>query len=191
MHGTASFYGRLTPHYHLIYHDWEASMQEQARDLDSLICELWGANTRRILDAACGIGAQALGLARLGYRVVGFDISAEEIERARSEAAQRDLSVAFSIADMREASAHLGDECDVVLACDNAVPHLQTDDEILTAFCEFRKCLRPGGGCIVSVRDYEKASRITQADLAGCLLVGTHRRGHCRWSAAVGSASAS
>jgi hypothetical protein len=46
-----------------------------------------------------------------------------------------------------------------VIACDNAVPHLLTDEELLRAFQEFYKCTRPGGGCLISVRDYEKEER--------------------------------
>jgi hypothetical protein len=44
----------------------------------------------------------------------------------------------------------------VVLSADNSVPHLPTDEDILTAFRQFFLCTRPGGGCIVIVRDYEK-----------------------------------
>ncbi len=43
---------------------------------------------------------QALGLAQLGYEVKASDLSAEEIERAKKEAFQRNLQIAFSVADM-------------------------------------------------------------------------------------------
>jgi hypothetical protein len=35
---------------------------------------------------------------------------------------------------MRAAHDHHGREFDVVIACDNAIPHLLSDDEILLAF---------------------------------------------------------
>ncbi|HET9023840.1 MAG TPA: class I SAM-dependent methyltransferase, partial [Burkholderiaceae bacterium] len=82
MHGTASFYGSLTPLFHLVYPDWEASVHKQARDLDSLIREFWGDGCRRVSDVACGIGTQTLGLAQLGYQVAGSDLCAEAIDRA-------------------------------------------------------------------------------------------------------------
>jgi hypothetical protein len=48
-----------------------------------------------------------------------------------------------------------------VLACDNAVPHLLTDAEILAAFRACRRCLRPGGAAVFSVRDYAALDRRT------------------------------
>ena len=50
----------------------------------------------------------------------------------------------------------------MVISCDNAVPHLLTDDDILQAFQQFYKCVRPGGGVLITVRDYEKEERQTQ-----------------------------
>src|ERR1700736_5531060 len=44
-----------------------------------------------VLDCACGIGTQALGLARAGYNVEGTDLSRAEIERAKAEAFSRGL----------------------------------------------------------------------------------------------------
>ena len=150
------FYARLTPLYHLIYPDWEASMQQQAATLDSIIRENWGTDAHSVLDVSCGIGTQALGLAKLGYEVTASDLSPEEVDRARREAASRSLMITFSTADMRKSFTHHNRQFDVVISCDNSIPHLLTDDDIVTAFRQFHQCTRPGGGCIVSVRDYEK-----------------------------------
>ncbi len=46
-----------------------------------------------------------------------------------------------------------------MIACDNAVPHLLSDAEILQAFREMYRCTRPGGGCLISVRDYASMKR--------------------------------
>src|SRR5262249_29595416 len=143
-----SFYDGLAPIYHLIYPDWEASIQRQASALDCLIREYWGAEKLQILDVACGIGTQALGLAGLGHTVTGCDLSHAAIERARVEANQRGLSIEFSIADMRELPARFHGKFDVVIACDNAVPHLLSDGELLRAFEQMFACTRPGGGCL-------------------------------------------
>jgi SAM-dependent methyltransferase len=156
---TIDFYNQLTPFYHLIYPDWEASIQQQAADLDSIIQEFWGGGVKTILDVACGIGTQALGLAGLGYRLIGSDFSENTIERAKKEAAARLLNIDFSVADMRQAYMHHQKQFDLVIACDNAVPHLLTDEEILEAFQQFYQCTRPGGGCLITVRDYDKEDR--------------------------------
>ena len=155
MKDTRQFYARLAPFYHLIYPDWETSMQQQAGMLDSVIRETWG-TVSTVLDVSCGIGTQAIGLAQLGYRITASDLSPEEVERAKRETAARELSIDYSVADMRRAHDHHVREFDVVLSADNSVPHLLSDEDILTAFRQFHACTRPGGGCIVTVRDYEK-----------------------------------
>ncbi len=153
------FYDELASFYHLIFPDWEASIRRQAEDLDALIRERWGDARLSILDVACGIGTQALGLAALGHRVTASDISAAEVERAGREARDRGLAIRFSVADMRQAAAHHSEQFDLVIACDNAVPHLLTDEELVAAFGQFLACTRPGGGCLVTVRDYDRGDR--------------------------------
>jgi SAM-dependent methyltransferase len=153
------FYDELAPFYHLIFPDWEASVRRQAKALDGVIRERWGDGRLSILDAACGIGTQALGLAALGHRVTASDLSAAEVERAAREARDRGLAIRFSVADMRHLAAHHREQFDLVIACDNAVPHLLTDDEVLAAFGQFFACTRPGGGCLITVRDYDWEDR--------------------------------
>ena len=174
---TAGFYDDLAPYFHLIFADWEASIARQGRELDAVIRERWGGGVRRVLDAACGVGTQALGLAGLGYQVTGSDLSPGAIDRARREAAARGLGIAFSVADMRRLFEHHGSTFDLVIACDNAIPHLLSDAEILEAFRQIHRCTSPGGGCIVSVRDY------AAMDLGGTKVVpyGMHREGSSRY----------
>jgi SAM-dependent methyltransferase len=150
-----TFYDDLAPFYHLIYPDWEKSIARQGGQLDAVIRELCG-DARIVLDVSCGIGTQVLGLTQAGYKVTGSDLSTKEIERARSEASNRDLKISYSVADMREAFDHHDTQYDVVISCDNSVPHLLSDNDILTAFKQMYQCIRPGGGCIITVRDYEK-----------------------------------
>jgi SAM-dependent methyltransferase len=152
-------YDQLAPFYHMIYPDWEGSIQRQAAALDTIVRERWGEGRLNILDLACGVGTQALGLALLGHRLTASDLSAQAIERARREAQQRGLDIRFSVADMRQASAHHQQQFDLVIACDNAVPHLLADEELLAVFEQFFACARPGGGCLISVRDYDKEDR--------------------------------
>lgn len=148
------FYDDLAPYYRWIYGDWNEGVTRHASILDTLIREVWGDRIRQVLDAACGIGTQTLGLAERGYHMTASDISSAEIDLARIEADRRGLSIDFHVADMR----HLWDvherQFDLIIACDNAVPHLLSDGEILTAFEQFYRCIVPGGGCIITVRDY-------------------------------------
>ena len=155
----AEFYDQLAPYYTYLYADWEASVKRQATALDGIVREFFGPTARRILDAACGISTQCLGLAELGYAVTASDISRVEVERARNLAQQRNLTIDFRVADMRALHDFAPESFDVVIACDNAVPHLLSDGDILQAFQQFYGCTTPQGGCIISVRDYASLER--------------------------------
>jgi len=149
------FYDQIAGFYHLIYGDWEGSVKRQAAQLDSVIREIWSDKIHTVLDTVCGIGTQSIGLAQLGYRVTASDISAAAIERAKKEAAARGVEIRFALADFRSLSSVPDASFDLVIACDNAIPHLLSDDEIRTAFLEMFRCVKPGGGCLFSVRDYD------------------------------------
>lgn len=158
---TNAYYDQLAPYYKFLFKDWEASVSRQAAQLDGVIREYFGPQARRVLDAACGIGTQCLGLAQLGYAVTASDLSPAAVEQAKTEAARRGLSITFGVADMRRLSDVHPGPFDVVLACDNAVPHLLSDADLLQAFEQFYRCTPPGGGCLLSVRDYARLEQRT------------------------------
>ena len=154
------FYDQLAPLYHLVHQDWNASVQRQGEQLGALVESQWP-GSRQLLDVTCGIGTQAIGLAQQGYEVTASDLSGAEIERARNEAGKRGLKIPFSVCDVRHARAHHGTGFDVVISCDNSLPHLLTDEDLLAAFTQMLACLAPGGGCVVTVRDYASEERGT------------------------------
>ncbi len=152
-HVTQDFYDGLAPYYHLNFEDWDASMRRQGAQLDSIIRAEWGSSVHAILDATAGIGTQALALAGLGYDVTASDLSAAAVQRCSREAAQRGLHLRTATADLRSLST-VHSRFDLVLSCDNALPHLLSDDDILAAFTQCFRCTASGGGCLISVRDY-------------------------------------
>lgn len=154
-----SFYDQLSPYYKYIFQDWNASVDRQATLLDGVIQEYFNGKVHSILDAACGIGTQTFGLAQKGYKLTASDISSGEIEKARLEAQRRNLDIDFQVADMRNLAGKIQKKFDLVIACDNAVPHLLSDDEILQAFMQFEQVVSESGGCIISVRDYDALER--------------------------------
>ena len=81
-----SYYDKLAPCYKYIYPDWERSAEYQAAALDEVIREYFGDQVSTVLDAACGIGTQSIGLAKLGSRVTGCDLSPGAIQIANQEA---------------------------------------------------------------------------------------------------------
>ena len=153
------FYDRLAPYYHLVFQDWEAGIEWQGKILEGVIRSEWGEQVSTVVDVSCGIGTQAIGLASLGYKVEASDLSPGVIERAEKEAGKHNLDIRFSVSDMRKASTHYNKEFDLLISCDNSVPHLLSDEDILDAFREFYHCIKPGGGCLVTLRDYDKENR--------------------------------
>lgn len=156
----SDFYDELAPLYHLLFEDWDASIRRQGQQLSAILRDEWPSYAS-VLDVSCGIGTQAIALAMQGYRVRGSDISRQAVERAKAEAVGRGQSVEFSACDMRNAHAHHGTGYDLVISCDNSVPHLLSDQEIALALEQMHACLRPGGGCLLTVRDYEREARGT------------------------------
>lgn len=154
-----SFYDQLSPYYKYIFRDWNASVERQAIILDEVIQVYFGGRIHSILDAACGIGTQTIGLAQKGYKLTASDISLSEIEKARLEASKRKLDIDFHMADMRNLQQTYQTKFDLVIACDNAIPHLLSDDEIHQAFRQFYQITAETGGCIISVRDYDAIER--------------------------------
>jgi SAM-dependent methyltransferase len=146
-------YDALAEHHHLIFEDWDASIRHQGEIIAKLLPQ---PECGPILDAACGIGTQSLALAALGYSVEGSDISSAVVARAERECAVRGLDCKFRVDDMRTLTAAPPSRYSVVMAMDNAVPHLESDEEIVTAFTAMRTRLLPTGKVVISVRDYQR-----------------------------------
>ena len=155
----SDFYDRMASLYHLIFPDWNASIERQAGQLATIIAERWGPECRTVLDVSCGIGTQALGLAQQGFVVTASDLSAGPISRAKAEAQRRALPINFSVCDMRAVHDRHRQQFDVVISADNSITHLLNDDDLLRALRQMYDCTRPGGGCLLTVRDYDQEQR--------------------------------
>ncbi|WP_246113958.1 class I SAM-dependent methyltransferase [Streptomyces montanus] len=155
----AGFYDRLASDYHLIFADWDASMSRQGQALNAIIRVHRGDDRPAdVLDCSCGIGTQAIPLARHGHHVTGTDISASAVARAAREATAREVRLPTAVADMRRlpfADARF----DVVVCADNSLPHLLTEGDVHTALAEMRRVLRPDGLVIISTRPYDEILR--------------------------------
>jgi SAM-dependent methyltransferase len=149
-----SFYDSFADRYHLIYPDWESSIARQGAALDSLLTDFFP-DQRHILDVAVGIGTQALGLAVRGYDVIGSDLSPAAVTRARREAEQRGLTIPVSVADFQRLPVRPG-TAPIILCGDNSLPHLASRDAVLSTLEEWYRCIQPGGGCLISMRDYHE-----------------------------------
>lgn len=148
---TRAFYDDLAPDYDLLFADWDASIRRQAAAINRLLKRYLGDARSVVLDCACGIGTQAIGLAALGHRVVGSDLSPVAVARARTQARRRDADLAVVAADMTRLPFADG-RFDVVVCADNAIAHLLTEANLVSALAEMRRALRLGGLLVLSTR---------------------------------------
>lgn len=153
---TRRFYDDLAKDYDQVYANWSASITRQGESLNDVLGAYCVGMDEPVLDCACGIGTQLIGLAALGRNVTGSDLSPHAVLRARSEAQSRGLPTRMVVADM-QALPFRDEQFAAVICADNALPHLLTPASLAAGLAEIRRVLRPNGVLVVSTRDYDTA----------------------------------
>jgi glycine/sarcosine N-methyltransferase len=155
------FYEPLADYYHLIFDDWDRAVWRQAAILGPLLTAAAAKPLLTILDCACGIGTQAIGLAAAGHRVTATDLSAAEVNRARVNSEQLSLvterlslEIDFHVADMTSLAEISKTDFDTAIVMDNALPHLEAL-QLRAAFRAIASKLSPQGIFMASIRDYD------------------------------------
>jgi glycine/sarcosine N-methyltransferase len=72
---------------------------------------------------------------------------------ARDDGVERTVDMIPDFADI--ADPEVDGSFDAVISCDNALPHLLTDEDLQRSLGSIRECLRPGGLLLASIRDYD------------------------------------
>ena len=155
MNITQSFYDELAPQYDKLFQDWSAATYEQAGILQKLIAGQGFDESARILDCACGIGTQAIGLSRLGSRVTASDISPGALAEAENRAMKAGVKIPFEKADFCTLSEVFPEAFDIVVAMDNALPHMLSGEDLEKAIHSIVNQIRKGGIFIGSIRNYD------------------------------------
>ncbi|MBQ3109205.1 MAG: class I SAM-dependent methyltransferase, partial [Clostridia bacterium] len=109
----------------------------------------------KILDCACGIGTQAIGLAELGYDVTASDLSEGALAQAKARAAEEQLKIRFERADFCALEESFTEQFDIVICMDNALPHMLTKTALEAAVSSIAGRLAPNGMFVASIRDYD------------------------------------
>lgn len=150
-----TFYDNLASQYDKLFHDWQSVVQEQALMLDKLFRDNGFDNTARVLDCACGIGTQSVGLASLDYQVTASDISDNELTEAKKRAAKNNVNIRFERADFRALSDTFSERFDIVIVMDNALPHMLSAGDLEAAVKSITAQTKAGGMIVASIRDYD------------------------------------
>lgn len=149
------FYDNMATHYDKLFFDWNAATKEQGILLQSIFKKFNCDNGASVLDCACGIGTQAIGLAALGYNVTASDISYGELAEARKRAAKAGVDVRFVNADFCALSDIFSEKFDIVIAMDNALPHMLTSEDLHRAVKSIANQIKDNGIFVASIRDYD------------------------------------
>ena len=155
MNITQTFYDSLASRYDKLFLDWQAATREQAEILNRLFVENGFDRSAQILDCACGIGTQSIGLATLGYSVTASDISDGEIAEARECAERNNVKIRFEHADFCALSETFSEQFDIVICMDNALPHMLSGNALKSAVQSITGQIAEGGMFAASIRDYD------------------------------------
>ena len=152
---TQTFYDSMASEYDKLFSDWQATTHEQAVILDRIFRGSGFDSAASVLDCACGIGTQAIGLAALGYPVTASDISDAELAEAAKRAAENRVSIRFEHADFCALDRTFPEAFDIIICMDNALPHMLSRDALESAVRSITGRLKAGGMFVASIRDYD------------------------------------
>ena len=145
----------MATQYDKLFLDWQSATKEQAEILNRIFQNYGFDNTSKILDCACGIGTQAIGIASLGYNVTASDLSAGELMEAEKRAKANNVEICFKQADFCALSDTFAEKFDIVIAMDNALPHMLTSNDLESAIKSIVNQIKENGIFVASIRDYD------------------------------------
>ncbi|MBO7289515.1 MAG: class I SAM-dependent methyltransferase [Clostridia bacterium] len=151
-----NFYNNLASEYDKLFENWQTTTKEQAVILNKIFCDNGFEKEAKLLDCACGIGTQAIGLALARYSVTASDISTAELLEAKRRAEENKIQIHFEKADFRTLESTFSQRFDIIIAMDNALPHMLTKEDLEKAIKSITNCLAPGGMFVASIRDYDR-----------------------------------
>jgi SAM-dependent methyltransferase len=152
---TQTFYDSMASQYDKLFLDWKATTHEQAVILDRIFRNNGFDQSVSVLDCACGIGTQSIGLAALGYSVTASDISDGELAQAAKRAAENHVDIRLEHADFCALSDTFAETFDIIICMDNALPHMLSHDALESAIKSIAGRVKEGGMFVASIRDYD------------------------------------
>lgn len=130
-----------TPYYHILYKD--RNEEEAQFFIKNLTEKLHFNKEQKILDLACGKGRHAIYLNKLGYHVVGVDLSKNNIEEATQYENSR---LKFVLHDMREP---LKNKYNVILNLFTSFGFFEDDNENFSVLKNIKNALNSNGFAVI------------------------------------------
>lgn len=107
-------------------------------------------DTNSILDCACGTGQHLYMLSELGYHVVGSDYSMSMIKVASENLKKLEKHIPLVHCDFRFLEHAYKEKFDAIVCLTTSLPHLHTDEDLLTALISMKNRLKEGGVLVLT-----------------------------------------
>lgn len=102
---------------------------------------------KKILDIGCGTGRHSVELAKRGYKVLGFDLSEDQLSKAVEKAKANNVEICFERKDARNFDYNY--EYDLgIMICEGAFPLMETDEMNFLILKNAFRSKKPGGKLI-------------------------------------------
>jgi SAM-dependent methyltransferase len=109
----------------------------------------------RVLDSACGIGADAIALARRGFSVTASDGSASMVAEARRRSRQFGFEIDITQSSWQDLPERVPGPFELVLCLGNAIVHTETRSNMVASLEGLKKVLSPEGVLVIDSRNWE------------------------------------
>ena len=109
----------------------------------------------RVLDSACGIGADAMALARSGFTVTASDGSAGMVDQARQRCLQSGAEVDITQSTWQDLPERVPGPFELILCLGNSLVHTATKSGMISALRGLRQVLGPAGVLVIDSRNWE------------------------------------
>ncbi|AEE97136.1 class I SAM-dependent methyltransferase [Mahella australiensis] len=134
------------------YYDYIFPVGQQQLDLVQSVFD----KSASVLDVACGTGTYTLAMAKMGYNMIGIDISRAMIDIAMASAADGGLTAAFYVMDMTDLSVFQPASFDGVMCMGNSLVHLSNEAMVSIALKEFHRVLKAPGKLLLQIMNYDR-----------------------------------
>ncbi|MCX7920093.1 MAG: methyltransferase domain-containing protein [bacterium] len=133
--------------------DWTARLTRELPFYQQLFTQY---KVKTVLDCACGSGRHAVAFAKLGFEVIGADISEPMLEQARKLAKKERETVEFVYADFKRLTEYIPCRFDAIVCVGNSLVQLQNLKELNTTLQEMHDILNPNGILIVQILNFQR-----------------------------------
>ena len=121
----------------------DVNYQEIAQNINDIVSEYFP-DADYLIDLACGTGSLCEELTKLGFNVVGVDISSEMLSVAQDKKIRAGLNTQYVFGDMTNWSLS-ENKADVIVCTLDSLNHLESFDEIKNTLNNVYSSLKNGG----------------------------------------------